>query len=289
MELELTTALHIKAFEKAKRAQLCLQRFVSPEQLVDWLLDYGSHSADEEDSVIRALRQLQIAGPAPTLWLAILALGLWPTMEWVFCRIRKSFVSDAEAASAIWDSLCNRLGYEPLWTDEGIAKRLMVAVWTKARRSALKEIKARRGAVSFDALFQLADEAADDLDSDDDEIAQPNRLVFRAPIQLSTTDRLDISLDELKTRLVRDAGLSAPDAALLVDHIVFGANLTEIAAEGGVSPAAIRQRFHRAKDRLRRAAEKIRSGDVTFSILDDLGIQRGNEAPAKSKSNGRIA
>jgi len=289
MELELSTARHIKAFEKAKREQLCLQRFASPEQLVDWLLDYGSHSTDEEDSVIRALRELHVAGPVPTLWLAILALGLWPTMEWVFCRIRKSFVSDAEAASAIWDSLCNRLGYEPLWAGDGIAKRLMVAVWTKARRSALKEIKARRGTVSFDVLFQLAEATADDTDVEDAEAFQPKRPAFREPIQLPTADCLDASLDELKSRLIRDAGLSRQDAALLVDHIVFGANLTEIADDEGVSPAAIRQRFHRAKAHLRKAAKKIPSGAVTFSIPDDLGRHRGNEAPAKSKSNGRIA
>jgi len=289
MELELSTARHINSFEKAKSARPCLQRFDSPEHLVEWLLDYGSHSTGEEDDVIRSLRELHAAGPSPTLWLAILALGLWPTMEWVFCHVRKSFVSDAEAASAIWDSLCDRLGYEPLWSEAGIAKRLMIAVWTKARRSALKEIKARSGTVSFDTLFQLADSVADDIESDDGEIAQPKRPAFREPIQLPTTDCFDASLDDLKTRLVRDAGLSTPDAALLVNHIVFGKTLSEMAAEEGVSPAAFRQRFHRAKDRLRKAAEKISPSAVTFSIPDDLGIQRGNQAPAKPNVNGRVA
>jgi DNA-directed RNA polymerase specialized sigma24 family protein len=209
-------------------------------------------------------------------------------MEWVFCHVRKSFVSDAEAASAIWDSLCDRLGYKPLWSDAGIAKRLMVAVWTKARRSALKEIKARSGRSASTRSFNSPTRSPT-ISSPMTGDCQPKRPAFREPIQFPTTDCFDASLDELKTRLVRDAGLSAPDAALLVNHIVFGKTLTEMAAEEGVSPAAFRQRFHRAKDRLRKAAEKISPGAVTFSIPDDLGIQRGNEAPAKSNVNGRVA
>lgn len=289
MELELSTARHINTFEKAKSARPCLQRFDSPEHLVEWLLDYGSHSTGEEDDVIRSLRELHAAGPSPTLWLAILALGLWPTMEWVFCHVRKSFVSDAEAASAIWDSLCDRLGYEPLWSEAGIAKRLMVAVWTKARRSALKESKARSGTVSFDALFQLAEAANDDAESDEEAIAQPKRPVFREPTQSPAAESFDDTVDHLKARLIRDAGLSSSDATLLVDHIVFGKTLSELAAEESVAPAAIRQRFHRAKERLRNAAEKISPGAVTFSIPDDLGIQKGNEVLTKPNVNGSVA
>ena len=284
MKNELAIASGIRAFNEAKRDHPSLERFESPEHLVDWLLDYPGHTTEDEDEILRTLRRLHLAGVSPTLWLAILLLGLWPPMEWAFCRIRRLYASDAEAASSIWDAVCDRLCYEPLWERQGVAKRLMYAAWTRSRRFALKQVRSKRREVSLDRFLQLVD--SDDDDKDDDDEHDPKRPAYMEPSHNPNIDDcFSVTPDELKSRLVDAIGMSPSDAEILIDHIVLGKSLAEMARAEGISPAAIRKRFQRAKRRLRDAAKDFSKNPVTFLNLGDLGIQRGN-SPSPSTRGG---
>ena len=285
MQIELTIASNIRLFDEVKQTHQRLAHFKSPEHLVDWLLDYESHSTDDEDDVLRSLRNLHIAGDQrSTLWLAILLLGLWPAMEWAFCRIRRLYPSDAEAAGSIWNAVCNRLVKDDLREKPRIAKRLMYAAWTNSRRHALREFAKKGQEISLDQLLRALAQADSKQEKPkrpgDEDTPHSNRAVIPAELihAPEVFDSEKQPLDVLQNCLIHEAGLSRPDAELLIDHIVIGTKLIDLAHADGISPAAIRKRYQRAKAHLRQSASDFLQKPVTFSLSGDLGRQEGNSS-----------
>ncbi len=283
MQTELTIASNIRLFDRIKQGHRDLAYFDSPEHLVDWLLDYESHGIDAEDDVLRSLRNLHTAGDQnSTLWLAILLLGLWPAMEWSFCRIRRLYPSDAEAAGSIWDAVCGRLEKDDLWEKPRIAKRLMYAAWTNSRRQALREFDRKNREISLDqllgALAQVDNKQEKAQRPGEEDTPHPPKSITPAAL-ISLPDIFNSEkqpLDVLQDRLVCEAGLSPSDAELLIDHIVIGERLVDLAKIYGISPSAIRKRYQRAKAQLRDSQGVFPKNPVTFFLSGDLGRQEGN-------------
>ena len=279
MQIELTVASNIRLFDEVKQKHPSLAHFGSPEHLVDWLLDYESHTTDDEDEVLRSLRDLHIADDQnTTLWIAILLLGLWPAMEWAFCRVRRLYISDAETASSIWEAVCNRLEKNELWEKPRIAKRIMYAAWTRSRCRALREIEKHNREISLDQLLRAL---GDDDDHDKEQGNKPDEKDTphppKPPVPTGLTcppeflDSKNQPVDVLQNRLICEAGLSNSDAEILIDHIIFGKKLVDMARAKGISPATIRKRYQRAKALLRESSSVFSEKDVTFSIFGDLG------------------
>ena len=292
MQAELTVASNLRLFDRVKEKHPNLARFDTPEHLADWLLDYESHGTDAEDDVLRSLRNLHIAADQNSnLWLAILLLGLWPAMEWAFCRIRRLYRSDAEASSSIWEAVCNRLEKDDLWEKPRIAKRLMYAAWTNSRRQALRELSRKNRETSLDqllgALAQVDNKREKALGPGEEDTPHPPRSVTPAAL-ISVPEIFNSEsqpLDVLQDRLIDEAGLSRSDVELLIDHIITGKKLVDLAKAHGISPSAIRKRFQRAKAQLRDSQRDFSKKPVTFFLSGDLGRQEGN-SPFSNTTGG---
>lgn len=249
------------AFDGARTTHPALSCFKSPQEVVEWLLERLG-VPDEEDEVLRAIKTLATSGEEESsAWLATLALGLWPVLEWVFCRVRPRCNTDYETASEIWTALQDCFAEDAFWKKPRIAKRLMSRVWCRAARAAQAEVDEAKRLRKLARILPELDENETGgwvpfLDGMRDETrAGPSRE----------------ELVDLAYLLVNTFGLSEADADLVVRHAVAGVSLADIARERGVSCAMLRQRYGRARKRLRVSLSKSDENSVTFSALREMG------------------
>jgi len=255
-------------FQAARVKHPCFGPFESPGSLVAWMLDYSTHPREDEDAALRAIQSSYEAGDEKAFWMALTALGLWPVLEWVFCRVRPRCETDHEAASEIWAALEGCLTDEAFWLEARIAKRLMLKLWCKAARSLQAEsIEARR--------LEKLTAALPDSDQNSPFLCEP-----------SSGEEPEYDSGELKdlaSSLTCTFRLSEADADLVVRHAVAGDSLADLARERGVSHSMLRQRYSRAIRRLRETLPNSAGPDVTLSALRELGMRK-NEAGAVSEA-----
>ncbi len=233
--------------------------FNSAESLIAWLLDHSSHPAEDEDEALKCLWSLQDDADSKPFWSAAIALGLWPALEWCFCKIRPKRRNDSEAASEIWDAFENCLSDRSFCEKPFVVKRLISRIRSIANRST--RIESRRDRKLREAVETLPDIYRID----------PFKAYFgkEKPKQAS-----DDELRSIERLLVDVFGLRELDAMAVALHAAGGKSHSEIAGDIGSSEAAVRQRYSRA---IRKIRTKIKK-DVTFSGLSDMGIQGGKNA-----------
>ena len=315
---EITDTKSRKAFERARRSSPGLARFGSPEALVTWLLEYKGHAPSEEDNLLREVLTLYRTDERERgVWLAMLILGLWPSLTWVFQRLwpigkgiymgaipfLDDTATDVEAdepepqppppailparvcldeiiASAIWDAMLAALDDEHLGDVPGIAKRLMYAVRKQARVQLLdSEMEHKR-------QKHLAEEVTQAIPKCNGEPfigwgdAFPSLLTETADDP--DTRPPDSDLHELTERLIREFNLSSSDVDLLIRHAVHHETLADIARERGGSFPALRQRYSRAIRKLRAILQdKKQEGCHTFGPIR-LGVMEGRSTAAET-------
>ncbi len=255
-------------FNAAKRLHPELSNFDSPETLVEWMLDYSSHSAEEEDVLLKCIWNALNDDEARPFWSSVLALGLWPTLEWVFCRIRPKCADDSEAASEIWSAFELCLADRTFPNRPIIAKRLMTRVWTLASRSLDRE-------KSLNAKLRKSVEALPECD-----MSAPFCVYANKKDEPPSKEELYL----LQRMLVDYFDLPERDALAVVLHAVSGKSHAEIAALIGSSEAATRQRYCRA---LKKVQKKSKNA-VTLSRLNEMGKERSDEKNALDNSDGRF-
>jgi len=275
---EIETPEAQKAFLAAGRGNPLLGRFPGPEEFVAWLLDHKNHSVADEDEALRVLRKLSLTRkPESTLWQSILLLGIWPAVEWVFRKVRECEQDgDGAAISALWGGIVGALDKDDLWTEPGIAKRLMYFLWRRARAD-LRDVEFEHGKLARVHNHLMAgmmkwrqgDEPSPEL------LESWPSFASRCEEEAAPTDSELASLhDQLTVKLQ----LPISDADLLIRHFVMGESLADIAKDCDISPAACRQRCSRIVKRLRTQPVRVRRGLVTLSNLNGMD-SREDELP----------
>lgn len=287
-----------RAYEKARGVSPELGRFPSPEALTAWLLRHGKVRREEEDAQLRAIiQQYRTDERHRGVWLALLILGLWPSLTWVFQKLwpiakgvtrraetantesefaGRSVTRDVEAsldeiiAGAIWGALTDVLEDEHICEASGIAKRLMYAVWKQAKVQLLDSETEHERQVRLGETLEhtIPKQKGEFLLGPEDSVPTP----FLETSGDQDAKPPDCDLTELAGRLVQDFGLSSSDADLVIRHAVLDQTLADIARERGGSFPALRQRYSRAIRKIRTALqEKRQSGCHTFSLFR-LGV-----------------
>ena len=248
----LTRAIHQpeaeREFRRIKEQFPVLAAHGEAGALVNWLSDFRSHDQSDEDEVLLLLRRL-ILDSEHTFWQSGLFLGLWQPMEWVHRKLQPFGENESTIISAIWGGLIAALEIDKLWNQPGIAKRVMYAVWERAKKELLEPQRERERLdrlvnMEFVALPRCAGEP---LYSAFENLWPIHRLKkgIQAP-------HIPEEIESLRQKLRGDFALRSDDADLLIDHFVRDQPLYTIAAQRGLSYAACRQRCSRVARRLRK-------------------------------------
>lgn len=258
-----------RAFKKARQGEPALATLASPRAAVEWLLDFKRHGREEEDAVLRVLRrQSQTDKDGP--WLAVLFLGLWPTMEWTFHRVRGFAREDPAAISALWGGLAEALGKDEIWGRPRVARRLMYFVWGRARAElTANRVETRK--VAHVAAHLVAGMPKRDLKPYLDEVQEAWPAFSNRSTEKPTVDAAET--DAIQRVLEQGAGLSRPKADLVIRHFVQGETLAAIAKEKRETPAACRARSCRAIQDLRERGDWVRHLLVTLGRPHDMEIR----------------
>lgn len=296
---EITDTKSKKAFREAVQVLPALARFADSESVTAWLLRCGKDSRAAEDDLLRAIIGLYRADDRHRgVWLALLILGLWPSLTWAFQKLwplakgthgggvasedgceaeaeedkprapRRSETPaavclDEVIAAAIWGALTDVLEDERLCDDPGVAKRLMYAVWKGAKAQLLDAQTEHARQIRLSASLEQA------IPKHEGKFLFGPEGTVPSPFQETGGDRHvkppDAELTDLAGRLVSDFGLSISDADLVVRHAVLHETLAAIAREREASFPALRQRYSRAIRKIRSALqEQDPSGCHTF-------------------------
>lgn len=267
LERGITGPSALKRFRKFNKTRDVLRPFNSPEDLVAWLLDYKSHPRDEEDRMLRVLRKLHLASESrDPLWMSIVILGLWPTLEWVFGRLQKTH-KEGKAAFVILEEIAFTFEDERLWIKSKIAINLMYTVWKRSSQTLLKD------QTEYKKLKKVVEHLALGVPRKGGKIIVEESKESWPLYAQKKQDPQSFSGVEIKpilSRLTKSFGLSETDAYIVIRHAVTGDSHSDIAADCHLSHVAVRQRYARAKKRIRAEFEKLQENDVTTIALEGL-------------------
>ena len=271
------------AFQRMRGKHLIVRPHIDAGSMVRWLLDYRSHEMEAEDEMLMLLRQLALdssSGP----WQSLLFLGVWPSMEWVFRKLLPVAEDDHSIISAIWGGLIDVMEQDEFWRRPGVAKRLMYAVWKRARKDLLAPKKERERSIRLaEAEYAALPKISGDPIVRETQDAWPTH--FKNPNNQSP--EIPEEIEKLRQLLVDHTQLSPAESELLIRHFVWEEPLSVIASQLGITHAACRKRCSRAVGKLRIIPSRLRYLFVTHLKSDGMEVRERDDDRNENERGGQ--
>jgi len=234
-----------RLFDGLRRRREVLSRFDAAGELVEYLVHPGA-DLDAKDLILTELATEAVGGPAASVAMTLLLLGLWPGLDAVFGR-RTRFCRDRTDDLAADMIACFTDQVRLLRPDRvhRVAATLVRSTERNVRRLSVREVRRRR------RVSSVPIEVAEDLNADVWAIGDPPSAstVAAALCPELPHDSRDEDIAVLRAWV---AGLIGPDADLVIDALLLKRGRLELGAERGIGKWTARKRLQRALLRIRK-------------------------------------
>jgi len=227
MRTSFTLSFH-GSFDSIRRSQKHIRPFREPSAILDTLHRQSGHSEQKNLILVALVRAAQGTGPAADCALSLMLLALWPGLDAIR---RRSTWRRIGAPGEIASDILARTTEAIRGLDLQRVSRVAATVLRNVERDM---IRVRQREADFQNL-------ASDVDPDDvtgDHDGQDPALSY-------------VRLQDDLQRLI------GADATLVIRVAIGGFSQAEVAIELGLSEAAARKRYQRARQKLREAFHEI--------------------------------
>jgi hypothetical protein len=237
-----------RLFDGLRRRGTAVSRFDAALELVEYLAHPGG-DLDEKDLILTELATATIAGPAASLAMTLLLLGLWPGLDAVFGR-RTRFCHDQAGELAAEMIACFTDQVRLLKPDRvhRVAATLVRSTERNVRRLSVREHRRRRRG------SRVPIEVAENVNAAVWAVEEIPSAAEVASVLCpkAASESRDEAIAVLRSWL---AELIGRDADLVIDAVLLNRPRLELGLERGIGKWAARKRLQRALVRIRKRLE----------------------------------